>query len=31
VDPFVTGLYQLAELPRELLAFLVILGIPFGI
>jgi hypothetical protein len=31
VDPFVTGLYQLAELPREFLAFLVILGIPFGI
>jgi hypothetical protein len=31
VDPLVLGLVQLSQLPAELLAFLVILGIPFGI
>jgi hypothetical protein len=31
VDPLVIGLAQLAQLPQELLALLVILGIPFGI
>jgi hypothetical protein len=31
VDPLVIGLAQLAQLPQELLAFLVILGIPFGV